>query len=86
MPDEAHLILLEHLVLPQGLHGVDLARVGLLHKPDFSERAFTDDFDGLEVLESNTGPAKSKVAKEISHIPVTRTLYVNLLALPSSQS
>jgi hypothetical protein len=58
----AYLVLLEHFILLQSLHGVDLASIGFLHEPDFSESAFTNDFDGSEVLESNSRPSESEVA------------------------
>jgi len=53
----AYLILLEHFILLQSLHGVDLASIGFLHEPDFSESTFTNDFDGSEVLQSNSRPS-----------------------------
>jgi hypothetical protein len=44
------LIFFKHFILFQCLHGVDLARVGFLDEPDFTESTFTDYFDGSEIF------------------------------------
>jgi hypothetical protein len=44
------LILLEHLRLDQGLHGVHLAIHLLLHQLDFAKGTFTNDLDGRVVF------------------------------------
>lgn len=58
------LIFLEHFVLFQRLHGVDLAGIGFLNEAHFTKRAFTDDFDGSEIGQTDTCAAEAEVAVE----------------------
>ena len=47
---KTHLVLFEHFILLQCLHGVDLARIGLLYQSDLTKRSFSNYFDGPKVL------------------------------------
>lgn len=55
-PDVRNLLLLEHVGLPQNLHGVHVAGVLLLHKPYLAESTPPDDFEGVEVLNAEPRP------------------------------
>lgn len=44
------LVLLKHLSLDQGLHGVNLAIGLLLDELDFTERSLADNLDGVVVF------------------------------------
>lgn len=59
--DVGELVLLEHLGLDEGLHGVDLAVALLLDELDLSEGALADDLDGVVVLGLVLGPEEAQV-------------------------
>lgn len=72
-PAKTHLVLLEHFILFQRLHGVYLARIGLLDQSDFSKRALSNDLDGTEIVQSNPCPSQPEETGHIVSANARRT-------------
>lgn len=57
-----HLILLEHLALPERFHRIDLARIDLLHESHLSERALSDDLYRSKVIQAQSRTSQTQEA------------------------
>ena len=57
-----YLLLLDHVGLPEDLHGVDVAGVDLLDEPNLPEGALPDHLEGLEVVHAE---ARALQAQEL---------------------
>lgn len=72
-----HLFLLEHVGLPQDLHGVDVARVLFLHQPHLAERAPAYHLQRFEVLDAQPRPLQPQEFRFL--LRVLQSLLVPLL-------
>ena len=54
-----HLLLLDHVSLPEYLHGIDMARVNLLDQAYFAEGSLTNDLEGRRIEIEVRGEVRS---------------------------
>lgn len=57
-----HLVLFEHLALPECLHCVNLARIHLLYQPNLSKRALSDNLDSPKVIQAQPRTSQAQEA------------------------
>merc|ERR1719228_2608543 len=57
--DVCHLLLLDHVRLPQDLHGIHMTSINLLNKSHFTKGSFTNHFYWIKVIHSQSRSFKS---------------------------
>ena len=83
-PHMRDLLLLDHGGLAEDLHGVDVAGITFLHQTDLPERAATDHFEGVEVVDAEAGPLQPQelgLADGV-RVPLLRALLLGHVLVP----